>query len=747
MSRFRLHRTTIACTASVLALLTGGTAAQEQGVTNLREIVVEGQAEQESESGVGPVNSVVAKKTLTGVKTATDIKDIPQSVSVVGREEMEDQGVTQADEALRYVPGVFTQPFGSDSDTNWMFIRGFQATADGAYLDGLQLYSYAFGGFYIDPFMLERVEVLRGPASVLYGGSNPGGIVNYVSKRPTFERKRYVETGINDAGNAFVGFDIGDVASDVVSYRINGRVAGGNGYSDFQDGWRGMIAPSITWAPDAQTSLTLLSSFTYIDETHGGGSFLPYDGTVRDYVVGGVNYGRIPTDFNATEPDIDEYVRKQASIGYELDHTFDNDWTFRSNARIMGASINETQVYANGWAPMVPAETAPPGPDYLSRINFAHDTNVFSGLIDNQIEGKVTTGAVEHTILAGLDYRSYRIDQKQYNNLFDPQANPINPWDPVYGLPLEDRILGVNQKYTAQQLGIYAQDQMRFGDGWLVTLNGRYDWSWLDRDSRPDYYTDLYNLPVVDLDRTDGNLSGRAGIAYDFDNGLTPYASVATFFNPKVGTDFYTGELFKPEEGTQYEVGLKYEPTFIDGLFTLSLFDLTRQNVPSYVTLYGETQTGEINSRGVELSAQVNVTPDFLLTGSLTVMDVKITKDDPRNGVDYEGKTPFITPEVLASVWGNYTFRGEGWYDGVSVGGGVRYIGSSWGDNENTLKVPGVTLVDAKLGYEKDNWGVDLNVTNLFDEEYVSACQINVYGQACSYGEGRSVKLKTHFTW
>src|SRR5690606_26607 len=153
---------------------------------------------------------------------------------VVGRQEIEDQGAQKADEALRYTAGVFAQPFGPDSDTNWLFIRGFQATATGTYMDGLQLFSHGVGGFYVDSFGLERIEVLKGPASVLYGGSNPGGLVNYVSKRPD-GRQRYIETGVNDAGNVYLGFDVGDTAGDgVVSYRVNGRVAGGNTYSDLQ---------------------------------------------------------------------------------------------------------------------------------------------------------------------------------------------------------------------------------------------------------------------------------------------------------------------------------------------------------------------------------------------------------------------------------------------------------------------------------------------------------------------------------
>ena len=190
--------------------------AQQAGETVLQEVVVEGQGinVDSDDAAVGPVKGVVAKQTETGMKVPAEITEIPQSVSVIGRQEIDDQGAQKADEALRYTAGVFAQPFGPDSDTNWMFIRGFQATATGTYMDGLQLFSYGFGGFYVDSFGLERIEVLKGPTSVLYGGSNPGGMVNYISKRPDFERKRYVETGVNDAGNGYLGFDIGDIANN-----------------------------------------------------------------------------------------------------------------------------------------------------------------------------------------------------------------------------------------------------------------------------------------------------------------------------------------------------------------------------------------------------------------------------------------------------------------------------------------------------------------------------------------------------
>jgi iron complex outermembrane recepter protein len=393
------YRSMLAGTVAALALLPGsGVMAQE--ATELEEIVVEGAALEEN-GGVGPVTGVVARTSRTGMKSATELTAIPQAVSVVGRTEIDDMGAQNVGEALRYTPGVLTQPFGTDSDTNWLFIRGFQATQTGAYMDGLQLFGYAFGGFYVDTFGLERVEVLKGPASVLYGGSNPGGIVNYVSKRPDFSRNRYVESGINDAGTGYVGFDISDVANENVALRMNGRLQGGEGYSDFQKGWRGFIAPSLTIQPEEGTSLTFFGNYTHIDETHNGDSFLPYDGTVVDRVFGGVNYGRIDRDANFTEPSVDFYERQQGSIGYELEHTLENDWTVRSNARFGVSDIDEQFLYADGWASATE----------LNRVNFAHQTQSTTFLIDNQLEGTVNTGAVEHRILGGIDYKFFNIDQ------------------------------------------------------------------------------------------------------------------------------------------------------------------------------------------------------------------------------------------------------------------------------------------------------------------------------------------------
>ncbi|RCS21717.1 TonB-dependent siderophore receptor [Phyllobacterium salinisoli] len=709
-------RVLLGSVATLPVFLSSPLYAQENGSPIQLQQITVNSGEGGEASATGPVKGFVPERTATGSKTSTPIEEIPQSVSVVGREEMDDIGAQKVDEALRYTAGVFAQPFGPDQDTNWLYIRGFDATQTGTYLDGLQNFSYGFGGFLIDSFGLERIEVLKGAASVLYGGSNPGGIVNYVSKRPTGERLRYVEAGVNSFGNGYLGFDIGDRASDVVDYRVNGIIAGGDGYTDFAQDFRGVISPSISWSPDAATKLTVLANYTHLDGTHNGGAFLPYYGTVQN-----TPFGRISRKANFTEPSIDTYDREQASIGYELEHTFENDWTMRQNLRYGFSHVKEHSLYASGYAGWSPT---PVNGDYdLQRVNFRHDTTVNTFLVDNQLQGAVTTGAIEHTLLFGVEYKYFNIDQMQQTG----GATPINPFDPVYGEPqgpMWDPYIDQNLKRN--QVGIYAQDQLRFGDGWIVTLNGRYDYVSDKSEGLPAY------------DDHQGEASGRAGIAYEFDNGITPYASVATFFNPVIAS-LSPGEQAKAETGQQYEVGIKYRPEAFDGLITASFFDLTKQNVVTG-PFNNQTQIGEVNSRGVELEVQANITEAWRLTAAFTTYDLEVIKDDNAALV---GNRPYLLPETQASVFAQYTVL-DGALEGLQLGGGVRYVGSSYADAENQYKVPDVTLVDLKIGYEKDNWGVDLNVTNLFDKDYVAGCQTLT---SCGYGEGRKALLKAHVKW
>lgn len=724
---YRIMMASAAVTAVAVPHAAWAQDATAGNATQLEQLTVQGG--QGGGQAMEPVDGYVAKTTGAGSKSATPISEIPQSISVVGREELEDRGVvTKIDEALRYTAGVSTEPFGSDPDTDWFYIRGFDATQTGVFLDGLNLFSFGFGGFQTDAYMLERVEVLKGPASVLYGGANPGGIVNLIRKRPQAEPAYSTEIGINNFGNAFFGFDANDKLNEdgTVTYRVTGKIAGGDNYSDYSEDLRGFIMPQVTFAPDDATSLTLYAMASALDQVHVGNGFLPYAGTVTDGPFG----GKIDRDFFFGEPYHDFGRYDQQMIGYEFSHEFDNGWKLSQNLRYAHVDKAEELVYPYAFSSV-------PGSTDLARLGFKHDTSVDSLSIDTRGEKEFSTGPLDHTLLVGIDYKNFKLDQTQSSAF---PASDLDPTDPEYGKPFptygSPYIDGVTRM---QQVGIYAQDQIRFGDGWLATLNGRYDFINLKGESR---------LVGGDYDTKDEQLSGRAGLAYEFDNGLTPYVSAATFFNPLAGTrQTDPADPFNPlkvapliaEEGEQYEAGIKYEPTFVDGLLTASLFHITKQNALVTSGLIQE-QVGEIESRGLEIEGKLNINQNWKILASYAYTDMEITEDaNPA----FIGNRPYLIPEHQASVWLDYLVT-DGPMEGVSVGGGLRYQGESFADMANTATVPDAVVADAAIRYEKNGWGAALNVTNLFDKDYVKGCQ-GMF--TCGYGDQRTITLKLSKSW
>ncbi|KPF42857.1 TonB-dependent siderophore receptor [Rhizobium sp. AAP43] len=710
MNEFTRHRSLkrILLAGAALTLVSAPALGQSQDTsTELQTIVVEGHGN----NATGPVEGYVAGESTTGSKTGTPITEIPQSVNVVGREEIEDRGVTnKVDEILRYTPGVMAQPFGADGDTDWIYIRGFDATQTGVFLDGLNLWSYGFGGFQVDPFFLERVEVLKGPASVLYGGANPGGIVNLVGKRPLDENRIYTETGINNHGTAFFNFDVNHVFEQQgVSSRLIGKIDGGDTAAG--DEFRGVVAPEVTWSPDDATKLNVYGYYSSLDQQTGTNGFFPYVGTVVD-----APFGKIDPDADYGEPSTDFSKIRQTMLGYEFEHEFENGVTFAQNARYGHVNRHENSPYSYGYVDLATG--------LLNRFGFEHETSVDSYAVDNRVSGEFETGALDHEMMAGLDYKNYELQSVQAFAV----ATPINATDPVYGVPQPTNGVYLNQTLNLQQVGLYAQDQIRFGDGWIATLNGRYDV--IDTQLEDHLY-------AGDYDSNDSAISGRVGLAYEFANGVTPYLSAGTFFNPVVGTTL--GEALVPEEGYQYEAGIKYEPTSFSGLITASVFHITKQNWTN-TTLGISTQVGEVEARGFELEGKVDLSESWKLLGSFTYQDLEVTADE--NG-SLLGSTPYLTPDMQASVWVDYEVP-TGYFEGLSLGAGLRYQGESWADMPNTKTVPDVVLADAALRYEKNDWGLSLNVNNLFDKQYVAGCQGTL---VCGYGEGRTITFKLSKTW
>ncbi|MGY3445136.1 MULTISPECIES: TonB-dependent siderophore receptor [unclassified Bradyrhizobium] len=667
----------------------------------------------------GPVTGYLARQSSSGTKTSTPIIETPQSVSVISAEQIRDQKVvSKFDEVLRYTPGVIGGTYGADFRNDWFMIRGFPAQNESLFLDGLQLFYTSYASWKLQPFNLERVEVLRGPSGILYGGSAPGGLVNAVSKLPSAEPIRYIETGINNFGNAYTQFDIGGAmaqpAGGQVQYRLVGQAQGGGTQTDYVYDNNFFFAPSVTWRPDADTSLTVFGMASHANTR--ALNFLPYEGTVTN-----APFGRIPTSLFVGDPGVDQFRRDQEMVGYQFQKSITDNVDFRQNARMAHVDVYYAGLYGLGYA------TTPAAAD-ISRGNF-YTRGIATQLnLDNQVEYRFATGALQHTALVGVDLKYYGIDDRQGFGM----GTNLKVLNPVYGNNLPYSGALYQDAYLTQGMaGLYLQDQVKL-DRLTVVLSGRQDWVDLTNNNRIG----------ADQSRQDSKFSGRVGAIYNFDVGVAPYVSYMTGYNPVVGTNA-AGQLLLPETSEQTEIGVKYEPVGLNARFGVALFDLKRKNAlttdPNNPLF--QTQNGEVTSRGVELEAVANITRDFKLVASYTNYELFVSKDlNPA----LIGTVPTNTPRELASVWTDYTFR-DGPLTGFGLGGGVRYVGSSFADTANTARVPGVVLGDFALHYEWDNhWRAALNVVNITDKIYVASCATI---SSCYYGDRRRITASLGYKW
>jgi iron complex outermembrane receptor protein len=461
----------------------------------------------------------------------------------------------------------------------------------------------------------------------------------------------------------------------------------------------------------------VLASASY-NETRAA-NFLPYVGTVVD-----APYGRIPTRLFVGDPAQDKFKREQEMLGYQFERHLSESVTFRQNARFAHTDVNYTGLTGNGNADTATGDIAR---YYFATRGIANQAN-----LDSQVEYRFDTGILSHKALFGLDLKYYTLSDTQSYSFGWPSINAFNP---TYGNLSDPGGLITYRKgdFTQKQLGVYLQDQIKL-DRFTLVLSGRNDWVATAR-------TDLL-AGGSDLSREDSKFSGRAGLIYNFDNGIAPYVSYATSYNPVVGLNA-ANQLLLPETGQQSEVGVKFQPNGFDGHFGVALFDLKRKNalstLPNAVPVV-QTQNGEVTSRGLELEAVANLAPGFKVTGSFTTYNIFVSKDlDPT----LIGTVPTNTPRQMASGWADYTFQ-DGWLRGFGFGGGVRYVGSSFADTANTLPVPSRTLGDAAVHYEIDNWRLALNVTNIADEVYVASCST---ANACFYGDRRRVTASVGYKW
>ena len=701
----------------------------------------------DSYAPVGPDFGYVGQRSLTATKTDTPVSETPRSVSIVTREQMDDRAAVSISDALRYTPGLQSGFFGEDNKQDWFIIRGFKQANNGLYRDGTRVYSSGFYSWQIDPFTLERVEILRGPASVLYGQTPPGGVINVVSKRPQYYDHGAIEVEYGTWDNRTVSMDVGGPVGqgNNKAYRVL-AMAGKNGTQvDDVEAERQLVAPSFNIKIGDATDLTLLSSFQK-DDSDPYLQFLPAEGTLTPNPN-----GKIRSDVAVGNPDYEYFKRTQYTLGYQLKHALNERTEFQQSVRYGHIDIDLKQMYFSGYAQDAPAVGAALDPsgarrDILRGVS-TEDGDADQWTADNRLVHSWNYNGVDHTLLLGLDYQSLAIRGKDYPQ--DPIAADGN--GSVLGLPYDPRFDIYNPSYSndvvllnpgtltpytdadlqtrttdAYQLGGYLQDQMKFGDHWTFLFGARYDHAKTETKNK---------ATGKQQDVRDKEWTVNTGLAYVADNGVTTYTSYSQSFQPIIQLDS-NGEPFKPEYGDQVEVGVKIQPRGVDGYLNLAVFNIDQENLTKFVN--GNTsQIGKVRSKGVEVEGVANITPAFSVIATGTLMDVAI-KEGPEAE---KGETPSQVADKLASLWGNYKFLG-GMLDGLSVGAGARYTGETHGDNTGTLRVPSYTLYDATVSYAWDNWKFQVAGKNLADKDYIATCDYY-----CWYGNGRNVIGSVSYTW
>ncbi|WDY56281.1 TonB-dependent siderophore receptor [Pseudomonas sp. PSKL.D1] len=652
-----------------------------------------------NQSAFAPVEGYFASNASSATKTDRPILETAQSISVVTADQIADRKVDTVEDAVAYTAGVRVGASGLDPRFDQISVRGFETTIGADFLDGLRQPGSGWLSLYqTEAYNLERIEVLKGPSSIMYGQISPGGMVNRVSKRPSLLAKNEVQVQAGNYDHRQAQFDLGgklDEDGDVL-FRTVGVYRDADHYIEQMNNDVRLLAPSLTWQIDPATRLTVLAQ--YQERETAASPMLYQEGDHLTNLWQGDEY-------------FDKLHQRQWTLGYEFEHAFNDTFTFQQNLRY--GQVDTTNQYLQ---PYQQREG-----HILDRyaVGVYEDMSTLSA--DTRLISRFDTGNLHHTLLTGVDY-GWIDTSLLYASGPAPSLDRYAPdyHQPVAkpGTPLAD------EDGLEQRTGLYLQDQIDL-DRWRLSAGLRRDFVHVRRSD---------NLSGINRRANDSATTGSVGVLYLFDNGLAPYASYATSFQPQSGVGAY-----KPTEGEQYEVGLKYQPPGSATMLTASLYHLTQQNVLTrdLVNPLNSIATGEQVSKGLELEAVSNVTDRLKMTASYSYNDPEVTKSNDGN----KGKDPVDVPRHLASLWLDYRLP-----MGLGVSGGARYTGSNYGDAQNTVKNEGYTLVDAGVHYDfgggLDGVRLALNARNLFDKRYIN-CQLGY----CYRGEARSVVTSLSYRW
>ncbi|RZL03449.1 MAG: TonB-dependent siderophore receptor [Rubrivivax sp.] len=667
------------------------------------------------ESATGRIQGLAAKRSATATKTDTPLIETPQSISIVGAKDVETIKAQSLMDALGYVAGV-ARVEGADRTTESLMLRGFQAWADNGslYRDGTR-YGVNVNNGTQEPYGLERIEVLKGASSVLYGAAAPGGIINTVSKRPTADTLREINVEVGSFNRKQVSGDFGGAIDDpaVWTYRFTFLARDSDTFVDHVPDDRLYIAPALKWQPSAATSLTLLAEFQKDLTAYVSG--LPADGTVNPNPN-----GQVPIHRFIGEPGFDKYDNQRGSMGYLLEHAFSEQVKLRQNVRL----YKQANARLFAYTPYPIGTLA--GQRAIARGLARVEDDSTAATVDTSVEYQWRSGTVAHTLLGGLDY-SYQKHQ-QINNL--GTLADLDLFTPTYGAPLGTLTYRGTRQFRDRKLGVYAQDQMKIADQWVVLLGGRQEWSKNDTRS-----ADVPQPPWANEDSD--AFTGRTGLVYLAGNGLAPFVSYSQSFEPTAGIDAITGERLRPTRGDQYEVGMRFQPDNGDLMLSATAYQLTKVNAVVYDSGFNPRQLGMARSRGFEFEARARVTRQTNLVAAYTYTDAR--SKDPL--VSNDTKRMAGVPFNQFSLWLDHDLRGLE-LPGFKVGAGLRYVGDTTASDTPGAVAPSFTLVDAMVSYATGPWRLALNATNLADKRYVASCTFG-----CFYGEPRKVIGTVSYRW
>jgi iron complex outermembrane receptor protein len=666
-----------------------------------------------SETAGSPVIGYAARRSGTATKTDTPLNEVPQSITVIGAEQVRDQGSPNLQEALRYTAGVRTETYGVDNRGDWFSLRG--GSNGSTLLDGLRRPLTGYWGIIrYEPYAFERIEVLRGPASVIAGQNGPGGVVNLVSKRPLAEHAAEVGVQLGNYDHKQVQADLtgplnadGSLLYRVVALSKRSGTQVDHAYDD-----RDLFAPSLTWRPNAATSFTLYTQYQR-DESGNLNAFFPAQGTLLP-----APNGPIPMNTFIGEPDWDTYGGDRVSFGWQLEHRLTDAWTLRHQLRTERTDGKMRTMYAAWYDGFRDATgAADPNGTHLNRVFYASDDKDRATNADLLFEGKLRFGSVAHTLLLGVDGLQSRAGQRYYG---DFPATPLDVYNPVYGSfplpPLPDTPEVVT---NVRRFGVLVQDQMKIDDRWVLVAGLRRDKSSTSIEG---------TSPAQKNMATSVNVGG-VWLAGDW----SPYVNYSESFDPVSGTDA-AGNLFKPQRGKQVETGVKWQA--MDRLAaSAAVYELREKNRlatdPDNVGF--SVQRGEVTVKGLELELAGQLA-SWDLTAQYSYTDAQVTRTgDTPEELATLGQQLEAIPKHSAGLWAVHRFAAA---PGLRAGFGVRHVGESGDGNAGGLEVPAVTLFDAMVSYEIPGWRFALNANNLTDKQYVASC----LGRGdCWYGNRRRV--------